>query len=282
MTEFEKVLEECLDDLERGASSLDECLSRYPQHALQLGPILLTAAYLQYGREARPSAAFKARVRAKLTQGMQAHPRKSMPFSFMLMRPAMTLAVIVLAMLVTGTAYAQSALPGDAFYTWKLASENAWRAVSPDPVGTDLALADRRVDELIAVADNPALYSQTLGAYLEVVNRLKSEMDAENEARILQTLDSQIEELNSSGIRVPGLDQDVLPGFDEPSPTPIATPLFVPEIPRVDPTSPIPTTSPLFVTNIPPVDPTDLPEVIPTIQVSPKIIPTIEIPPPVP
>ena len=291
MTEFEKVLEQCLRDLELGAANIDECLRRYPKHALQLEPVLLTAGYLIYGREARPSAAFKSRVRRKVIQQIHAHPQKSTQFNFIFMRFAATLAVIMLALLVTGTVYAQSALPGEAFYDWKLASENVWRAVSPDPVGADLAIADRRVDELIAVNNNPVLHSQALKAYLEVVSRLQSELGTRNDARILRALDSQIEELNSSGILLPKLDQphqDVLPQFDEPIPTPIATPTFLLEIPQVNPTSsnptmiPPPTVIPPILTEIPPVIPSDVPNIVPTIQVLPEIIPTIQITLPIP
>lgn len=292
MTEFEKVLEQCLRDLEQGVANIDECLRRYPKHALQLEPVLLTAEYLVHGREARPSAAFKSRVRGKVLQQMHAHPRKSMSFNFIFMRFATTLAFLTLALVVAGTVYAQSALPGEAFYDWKLASENAWRAVSPDPVGTDLMIADRRVDELIAVNDNPVLHSQALNAYLEVVARLQSELGTENDARILRALDSQIEELNSSGILLPKLDQsnqveDVLPQFDEPTVTPTATPALLPEIPQVNPTlsNPtvaVPTVISPILTEIPPVNPTDLPNIVPTIQVLPEIITTIQITLPIP
>lgn len=291
MTEFEKILAQCLRDLEQGVANVDECLSRHPKHALQLEPVLLTAEYLVHGREARPSAAFKSRVRSKVLQGMRTHPRKSTQFNFIFMRFAASLAAIVLALVIAGTAYAQSALPGEAFYSWKLVSENAWRAVSPDPVGTDLTIADRRVDELIAVNNHAVLRSQALNAYLEVVARLQSELDAENNARILQALDSQIEELNSSGILLPQLDQpdqDVLPPFDEPTPTPIATPTFLPEIPQVNPTSSnpiplnptaIPSAIPSLLPEIPQVNPTDLPNILPTIEVPLELIPTIQIPP---
>lgn len=286
MTEFEKALAECLRDLEQGASSVDECLRRHPGYALQLEPVLLTAAYLQHGREARPSAAFKARVRAKLTQDMKAYPRKTFSFDFVSMRPAASLLVIVLAFVITGTAYAQSALPGDAFYAWKRASENAWRAVSPDPVKTDLALANRRVDELIAVRDDPALHAEALQGYLEVTARLKSEMNAENEARILPALESQIEELNDAGIPVPQLDQNVRPHLDEPLPAPVVTVPPVTEIPQVNPTSPAPT-DPALLPELPPVIPTELPNIVPTVQAPPNIIPTdliptIDIPPLIP
>jgi hypothetical protein len=76
MTELEKALQECLHDVEQGNSSVDECLMRYPRYAQQLEPVLLTCVYLQRGREARPSAAFKRRVRTKLIQQMYARPRR--------------------------------------------------------------------------------------------------------------------------------------------------------------------------------------------------------------
>jgi hypothetical protein len=241
MTEFEQVLDECLSDIEQGASNMDQCLMRYPEHTQRLKPILLAHITLEHGREAQPSSVFKARVRAKLTQQMQAHPRKSTQISFSFMRLAASLAVLVLALLITGTAYAQGVMPGEPFYAWKLASENAWRAISPDPIGTDIAIADRRVNELIAVGDDSALYPQVLNLYLEVVARLRSEMDAVNEARILAALVSQIQRMNQSDIIIPQLDD------------PILTPVLTPEIPRVVPTD-------------------DFPQFIPTVQV-PSLIP---------
>jgi len=63
MTEFEKALQDCLHEVEEGRSSVEDCLRRYPNYAQQLEPVLLTSAYLYYGSKARPSQAFKARVR---------------------------------------------------------------------------------------------------------------------------------------------------------------------------------------------------------------------------
>jgi hypothetical protein len=256
MTEFEKVLQECLHDLDQGVSNVDDCLDRHPQHARQLEPILLTSTYLERAGTARPSNAFKARIRTKLIQQMRARPRKPARSSFVFIRFAVGLAAVLLALLTAGTVYAQSALPGEAFYTWKLASENAWRAISPDHVKTDLLIAQRRVDELISVSDEPVLYAQALEAYLEVVARLKSEVDAENEAHVLAVLDSQIEELNQSDILLPQPDE-FLPLPDEPTLAP-ATPLPILKTPQVNPT--------------------DLPQIVPTIQDAPEIVPTVEVP----
>lgn len=276
MTEFEQVLDECLRELEQGISSVDDCLKRNPAHAPQLRPILLTAEYLQNGREARPSAAFKARVRTRLKRGMQARPRRSSPFGFFLLRPAMAMAALALTVLATGTAFAQGALPGEVFYPWKRLSENAWRSVSPDPVGTELALAQRRADELLAVADDPALYPQALAAYLDVTSRLEDMLSPGNAGRIRQVLDAHAEQFDDLGVPVPELD--VLTPFHTRTPT--STPLRNIDTPRPDPTLPAVTVPPVLPTDVP--RSTDVPGLPPSSEILPTILPTIGIPPPIP
>ena len=281
MTEFEMALQDCLHSLEQGDADVEECLSRYPAYARQLEPVLLTSTYLQLGREARPSAAFKARVRTKLVKQLHARPRQLVRANFVFGRLAVGMVAILLAFLVTGTAYAQRVMPGNAFYGWKLASESAWRSVSPDPVGTDLALAERRLNELINVAHNPALSSQALQAYLDAVERLKSEVNGENEARILPELDLQAEQLDQTGIVLPPADQTILPPVNEPTLVPLSTFMATP--------------APVLET--PQVNQTALPEILPTIQIPtqlvptqivpiipdpPKLIPTLEVPPAIP
>ena len=260
MTDFEQILEECLDDLQQGASNVDECLARHPRHALQLRPILLTAERLEEGRAIRPSAVFKARARAKLTQHMHAHPRKGALFNFTLMQLAASLAIIVLALLATGTTYAQSALPGDSLYQWKLASERVWRAVSPHPFETDIAIANRRIEEMNALADDPIRKALALEGYQEVLTRLEAELDAETLKQILPVIEVEQQSIEDSvqPITTP------LPGVTV-TPQPASTDALLPTLPNIPPTS--------------------IPKVIPTIQIPPsipKIIPTIQIPLPVP
>jgi len=288
MTEFENVLQECLLSLERGDSDIEECLRRYPSYAVQLAPVLLTSVDLERGTLARPSAAFKARVRGRLIEEMRAHPRKSVRFNFVWMRMATSFAVMLLALVIAGSVYAQGILPGNPFYRWKLASENIWRLVSPDPVATDLAIAGRRADELLAIGNSPELRAQALEQYLEVVNRLELEMNTNNEARIQTILDSQIEELNESGIILPELNETFLPGVEEPTVLPTEA---LQVIPQVNPTLPVPTissdivleptqsNSDVFPTIIPTVNPVTVPK--PTqvnSDVLPTVIPTVKVP----
>jgi hypothetical protein len=267
MTEFEHVLGECLRDLDEGVSNVEECLQHYPTFASDLEPILLTSAYIAHGREARLSPAFKARVRTRLIQQMHAHPRKTTRPRFMFMRLAASLAVVVLTLLAAGTAYAQRALPGETFYAWKLASENVWRAVSPDPLGVDLAIAERRMNELMAVREDPSLQAQTLEAYLEVASRLRLQINTTNEERILPVLDSQAEELDQQGILPELPDQIVVPPRTEPSATPATT--LVPVL-TTPPANPLPNLE------TPPVNPTELPQIVPTVEVLPEVAPTVE------
>jgi hypothetical protein len=257
MTEFEQVLEQCLDALEGGASNVDECLARHPEHAAQLKPVLLIAAGLEQGRTVEPSAAFKARARARLTLHMQAHPRQSRGPGFAFWRFAAGLAMILLALLATGTVYAQRALPGDLFYEWKLFSERAWRAVSPDPIRTDLLIANRRIDELNAVANDPLLHALALAGYHEALTRLQAELDAQTLEQILPQIDVEQMPIETPEGMVPTL----LPS----NPTAV----FIPTLPTE---AVVPTQLEVINTPLPSV-----PEVNRTAR--PEIVPTIEIPP---
>ncbi|KAA0272623.1 MAG: hypothetical protein DPW18_16740 [Chloroflexi bacterium] len=243
MTDFDEILDRCLSDLMSGASTLDECLLRHPEHSARLKPFLQTAIRLHQGVDIHPSAVFRAQARARLSRHMLAHPRRGAWTNFTIWRFAAALAVLVLALLSSGTAYAQTALPGDPFYEWKLASERAWRAISPDPLKTDIAIANRRIDEINAVADDPVRRAQALEGYLEVLVRLKSELDAETLQQILPAVDP----VEPAGQPVPTSLPD---GSRTPQPEAVNTPL--PSYPEVVPTN-IPNPIPTIV--VPPVLP---------------------------
>jgi hypothetical protein len=269
MTEFEQVLDECLYDLEQGASNVEGCLARHPKHAAQLEPILLIAEGLEQGRALEPAPAFKARARAKLTMHMQAHPRRSTRAGFAFWRFATSFTMLVLAMLVAGTAYAQSALPGDLFYAWKLTSERVWRVVSPDPISTDLAIANRRIDEMNAVANDPVRSALALEGYQEVLTRLQSEVDPETLKQILPRIQIEPEPIENPEQLIPTLPLNPTvtssPALLEATATLRLDNTTNTPLPRILPTEPrqlIPTTQIL---------PTAVPNIIPTVQVPPLI-----------
>jgi hypothetical protein len=234
MSDLEQVLDDCLSRLIDGSATAEECLSRHPEHASQLRPLLKNAAGLiEHGREVYVSPAFKARGRAKLTLHMLDHPPQRHPRTpSMLWRFAVSAAVMMLALLSFGTVRAQSALPGDLFYTWKLTSERVWRGISADRSHVDLVLADRRVREIVATVDDPDHRDRVMHDYEEILTRLQSGVNADSEGEILSALQSNQKSLKDAGLSVPQLDQYLGPGKNEDNP--------LPELPQLSPDVEIP------------------------------------------
>ncbi len=207
MTDFEMVLEVSLQQLLSGSRSLNEILAHYPQYAAELKPLLQTAGYLKQGRGVKPSPATRARTRTRLNQYLKAHPRGETRRNFPVWRVAGGFAVLMLALLTTGTAFAQSALPGDPFYGWKLSSEKVWRSLAPDPVSVDLTVADRRVHEMKSLTSDLGEGKLALAGYLDVLGRLQSESNGSNHAQILRSLKAQQSDLSQSSISIGNLDE---------------------------------------------------------------------------
>jgi DNA-directed RNA polymerase specialized sigma24 family protein len=195
---FRRILEECLMRLLKGSFTLDECLLFYPEYATQLSPLLETALLLNLGREVESLPTFTAYTRSAMTQYMQSHPRQRRIVMPVIQRTALTFAVLIAALLVTGTAQAQSALPGEKFYTWKRASEQVWRVI----------LAERRLNEWIAVAKDPLRSASAKITYLEALTKLESSNNnMENLAFIVvPSLQLQQAALNNAGLAAPELD----------------------------------------------------------------------------
>jgi hypothetical protein len=201
--DLEGILDACLSDILRGTSTLEECLARHPEHAAQLKPLLQTAARVQRGvRKPTASPAFKARARAKLTRHMEAHPPQKRGGLSVFQKLALNFAALACTFLIAGTVYAQSVLPGSSFYPWKLASERVWRSVSADPVSTDIRVLNRRANEWIAVAGDPALSPKALERYQDAEVTLKSSVNETTQTRILLVIESNKKLLEDSGVLI--------------------------------------------------------------------------------
>ena len=144
------------------------------------------------------------------------------------LRAAALLLALAMIGLTTGTAFAQRALPGAPLYAWKRLSETAWRGVSNDPIGVDLALSMRRVDEWIAVSDDLARSQAALEQYQGVVTRLLVASTDDDHDRIHSALKAEEKLLEAAGLTLPPLDPPIpwlegsQPADDQP-PT-VATP----------------------------------------------------------
>ncbi len=208
MTDIDNVLERCLTDLLTGGSTLDECLARYPEHALQLEPLLRMAARVERGSRVRPSPGFKVHARSRLVSHMRVNPRRKVTSISPFWRLMAGLAVIILAFFITGTVYAQGALPGDPLYTWKLTSEDAWRLVSTDPITTDLRIANRRIREMNVTVNDQVKWARALEGYRKVLSRLETELDSDALNNILPPAESFSHPDAATATPSPGLKPD--------------------------------------------------------------------------
>ncbi|HXV41807.1 MAG TPA: hypothetical protein VEC96_01985 [Anaerolineae bacterium] len=219
MSKLEQALEDCLARLASG-EAIEACLARYPEHAAELRRLLATAGKLENGRVALPAAAFKTRARAQLLAHMQAQPRQPQAKPRVAWRPrrfglvfgrafnfASGAAAVLLLFLATGTVLAQTALPGDALYGWKVTSEQVWRAVHLNPLNADLLVAARRAQELINVAGNPQAEPLARQGYQQSLTTLTGYTSPESQEIISATLLDQKGQLAQAGVPVPELDR---------------------------------------------------------------------------
>ncbi|MDO9300781.1 MAG: sigma-70 family RNA polymerase sigma factor [Anaerolineales bacterium] len=278
---FQRILDECLMRLLDGKFTLDECLLLYPEYAVQLSPLLETALLLNLGRDVEPLSTFTAYTRSAVTQYVQTHPRQpQIIIKPMFQRAALTFAMLVAAFFVTGTVHAQSALPGEPFYSWKRTSEHAWRAVSPDPVATDIILAERRLNEWIAVSNDPMQNANAMSSYLEALSKLESIDDVETLTLVVPVLQSQQQTLNNAGLSNTELNnylnEVATPTRVPPTATPVpptATATSVPPTATATAT-PVPPTATATATEVPPT--ATATEVPPTAtEVPPTAVPTL-------
>ena len=203
--ELETILDVCVSQVEDGESDIEECLALYPEHAAQLEPLLKAATKLSRGREVVPNPSYRARTRAQLSIYMQQNPQRKRvsPIFWRVAIGAMTMLIVFLA---TGTSFAQSALPGDQLYDWKLTSENVWRITSADQLGVDITLSNRRVSELVVVKDQ-VRREQALASYEKLLIKFNAAKNEKDRARILPVLRAQHEALIKAGLLTPELEE---------------------------------------------------------------------------
>lgn len=220
MSKLERAAAECLDRLAGGEATLEECLAGYPEYAAELRPLLTAANKLESARLVRPTPLLKTRMRAQLTAYMRSNPRQPRPSRWSgwqlrglglafghVFNSALNTAAVLLLCLATVTVLAQVALPGDALYGWKTASEQFWRAVHFDPLQTDLLLADRRADELTRVAGDPQAESLARQRYQQSLDTLTGYIAPNSQEFISAALIEQKENLVQAGVSMPELDR---------------------------------------------------------------------------
>ena len=160
-----KILAECLERMEAGASS-ESCLAAFPKQASELEPLLRMTQQMKILTEIGPRPAFSQNARLRL-ENQLAMPEKAVTFErlnrhigqkpkLLVQRRVSMLQLIlavVLALTATtgGVAYAANASnPGDALHGVELAMEQAQVNLTPNASGKlelRIAFAQKRLNE---------------------------------------------------------------------------------------------------------------------------------------
>lgn len=210
MSKLEQALDDCLRQISSGPTSVSECLRQYPEYAEELAPLLFAAERLKNSRGLVASPGFKKRTRTHVIAHARDHPHQRQWMPIVGWRLMVGIATVIVALMVTGTAFAQDALPGQPLYGWKIASERAWRAVAPDPISVDISVADRRAGELTIIsqaAGQSNAKAQAMNDYHESLDQLQIDTNPQDVGRIMQSLELHKKQLSAAGIEVPQLDE---------------------------------------------------------------------------
>jgi len=152
--EFNNILDECLERLLTSGETVEQCLERYPEHAVELEPLLRTAMVTRETLTIEPNVEFRARARYQLRSEMEkVAVRGWRPILTWQPRWVMVTVVVMVVLLAGGgtVVAADSSMPGTPLYGVKLATENVRLTLSSsDVTRAELyaALADRRIAEI--------------------------------------------------------------------------------------------------------------------------------------
>lgn len=162
------ILADNLEAIEQGEMSLAECLARYPEHGDEMVELLGLALAIRDLPPISPRPGFRYTARSRLLRTVAARQqlkergrlKRVFQFSFpnLLLRPALSLAILIVLLVATlsaGTVYAAGgALPGDGLYPVKIAVEDARLRLSGEEGDAALYLqfADERLKEIASLA----------------------------------------------------------------------------------------------------------------------------------
>jgi Domain of unknown function (DUF5667) len=269
------ILELCLQAIEQGNATVDQCAARYPEIA-GLGEMLHVAiAARNIPRPVMSLVAKKAleqQLIATMSKSRQPQPRRSQPIRQWLRVPV-TLAAMLVLLLGTGlglTRAAENTIPGDALYGVKRVSEqvNLFFADAPARPAVLTHIAESRLTEMSALATQGR--SIDAGLMIDTVHSLNAAADAQPDPvkraalfaqgrRVVELLNTggQAEQAASlsaalNGVATPTPTPTDAPAMPAPSQTPTPTPTVTPTPEPTETDMPTPTDDSL-------VTPDDLP-----------------------
>ncbi len=234
--DFESILDECLARIRAGEADIESCLSKYPDQANQLRPLLETALLLheEPQPQPRPEVALQGErlLQARLAEkrlskaaerglagnavAARTASRSALPvrWRFVVALAGYVAAIAIGAGLVSASNYS---MPGDFLYPVKIRTEQIRLVLTPSEVGKiDLyiALAERRMQEITEMSkrsetDQVASLVPLVSQHLQEAGQV---VTAVGEEKAGQELSAKLEE---SAVRQLGDLEEALQSADE-------------------------------------------------------------------
>ena len=157
--ELDDIFNECLERLLNG-ETMEQCLTRYPDYASELKPLLETALNIKKATTIQPRPEFRANARLRFQaalNGKENKPRRS--FFNWLQQPqwAAVTAAVLLILLAGGTAVAANgSMPDEPLYAIKLTTERIRLSLTSSALGKAelyTSLVERRITEITSMTN---------------------------------------------------------------------------------------------------------------------------------
>src|SRR3989338_4531943 len=157
--ELDNILNECLERLLSG-ETMEQCLSRFPEHANELKPLLETALSVKKATMIQPRPEFRENARLQFQSALnriEHKPRRS--FLNWLQQPqwATAMTAVLILLLAGGTAAAANgSMPDEPLYPVKLTVERIRLSLTSSALGKAelyTSLVERRMTEIASMTN---------------------------------------------------------------------------------------------------------------------------------
>ncbi len=158
-SEFDNILDECLERVLNKGETIEQCLEAYPGYAAELEPLLQTALETKDATAIKPRPEFRERASYQFQKALREMESKRTRHFFGWQPRWATAVIVVIVLLLAGSstvAASGNSMPDEPLYPVKLATEAVRLTLTPSALGkTELyaKLADKRVAEIIKMAD---------------------------------------------------------------------------------------------------------------------------------
>ena len=190
---FDDILSECTERVLRG-ESLEQCLQRYPEQALEIEPLLRVAVAAGKASSAvEPRPEFKARVRHEVqsqlrSKGRKAEPKRNSALHWIPRWAAVAACVALVFVFAAGGTVAASSgsVPGDTLYSVKTTTEQIQLRLTFSKAAKaklQARFAERRVWEMARLAQEGrtahlAALAVRFEAHLAKIEQLAAQIEA--------------------------------------------------------------------------------------------------------